>query len=139
MGMVQSSVFRVVAVVVPALGMLVGAPLALAPFAGDPRGIFGPYFLTAVPVYAAVLAAPGYLACVFENVGARASSSTRRWWIRSSLLMAGLAAVAGVWGASLMFLFGPPALVALICVVYLWTQFERAPVLRRQEHPALPP
>ncbi len=126
--MVQNSAFRVVAVIVPAVGVLVGAPLAFTPFAGDPRGIFGPYFLTAIPVYAAVLAAPGYLACVFENVGARASSVRRRWWIRCSLLVAALAAVAGIWGASLMFLFGPPALVALICVVYLWTRFERAAV-----------
>ncbi len=126
--MVQNSVFRLVAVLVPALGVVLGAPLAFTPFAGDPRGIFGPYFLTAVPLYAAVLAAPGYLACVFEDVGAGASSSTRRWWIRFSLLVAALAAVAGIRGASLMFLFGPPAVVTLICVVPLWTRFERTPV-----------
>ncbi len=124
--MVTSRSFRVVALVVPAVGVLAGAPLALAPFAGDPRGVFGPYFLTAIPVYAALLAAPGYLSCVFQNEGARASSAARRWWIRGSLLVATLVCGAAIWGATLMFLFAPPALVTLVCVVYLWTRFERA-------------
>src|SRR6266542_5213705 len=128
--MVQSKTFRVIAAVVPALGVLLGLPLALTPFEGDPRGIFGPYFLTAVPTYVAILAAPGYLMCLFENKGARSSSAARRWWIRTSLLLAMLVCFAGIWGASLMFLFGPPAVVALICVVYLWIRFERAPVQR---------
>jgi len=125
--MVQSKVFRLVAVLVPALGVLVGLPLALTPFEGDPRGIFGPYFLTALPVFAAMAAAPGYLICLFDAVGARASSRPRRWWIRVSLLVALAASIAGLWGATRMFLFGPPALVALLCVVLLWVRFERAP------------
>ncbi len=125
--MVHSNAFRVIATVVPALGVLIGLPLAFTPFEGDPRGILGPYFLTAVPVYAALLAAPGYLVCLFEDKGARSSSAARRWWIRTSLVLAVLVCLAGIWGASLMFLFGPPALVAIICVVYLWTRFERAP------------
>jgi len=125
--MVRNAAFRLVAVALPAVGVLVGLPLAGAPFAGDPRGFFGPYFFTALPVYVAVLAAPGYLACLFEPVGARASSWLRRWWIRASLGAAALAAVAGVWGSTLMFLFGPPSLASLICAVVLWRRFERAP------------
>lgn len=126
--MVQNTVFRGIALVAPALGIIIGLPLAGAPFAGDPRGVFGPYFLTALPVYVAIVAAPGYLACLLDGKGARASSPRRRWWIRTSLLLAIFVSVAGLWGATLMFLFGPLAVVAFICVVVLWVRFERAPV-----------
>jgi hypothetical protein len=124
--MVHSRMFRAIAVIFPALGVVVGSPLATGPFAGDARGVFGPYFLMAVPVYCAVLAAPGYLTCLFEEHGARSSTAPRRWWIRASLALATLASAAGIWGAHLMILFGPPALVALGCVIWLWVRFERA-------------
>lgn len=125
--MVRSLPFGIVALGFPVLGVLLGLPLALGPFSGDPRGVFGPYFLTAIPVYAALIAAPGYLSCVIHDIGARASPPGRRWWIRGSLLLAALASLAGLWGATLMFLFGPPALGVLVCVVVLWVRFERAP------------
>ena len=102
-------------------------PLALLPFEalrGDPRGFFGPYFLLAVPDWLALFAAPGYLACIYDGRGARESSLRRRWWIRTSLLVAMLASMAALWGATLMVLFGPPALVTLICAVVLWWRFE---------------
>lgn len=125
--MVRSLPFGIVALGLPALGVLLGLPLALGPFSGDPRGVFDSSFLLALPVYAAVIAAPGYLSCAIHDVGARASAPRRRWWIRVSLLLAGLASLAGLWGATLMFLFGPPALGALVCVIVLWVRFERAP------------
>lgn len=123
--MVQSVAFRVIAIAVPSLALLIGVPLALTPFAGDPRGPFGPYILTAAPFYAAVLASPGYLACLVNPSGAKASSPIRRWWIRASLVLAALASAAGILGASVMLLFGPPAVVTFGCVVYLWVRFER--------------
>lgn len=125
--MVRTLPFGIVALGLPMLGVLVGSPLALAPFTGDPRGVFGPYFFTALPVYAAILAAPGYLSCLLRDTGARASSPARRWWIRVSMTVAALASLAGIWGGTLMFLFAPPALGALVCIVVLWVRFERAP------------
>jgi hypothetical protein len=125
--MVRNLPFRIAAVGLPAIGGLLGMPLAMNPFYGDPRGIFGPYFVIALPVYAAVVAMPGYLSCLSSDVGARASSPVRRWWIRGSLLLGAAASIAGIWGATQMALFGPPAVGALICVVVLAVRFERGP------------
>jgi hypothetical protein len=118
--MVRSFGFALVAFAAPVLGVVLGLPLALPPL-GD-----GPILWAALPVYAAVLAAPGYLSCAYGAAGARASSARRRWWIRGSMLVAAAASIAALWGATLMFLFGPPGLVSLGCVGVLWTRFERA-------------
>ena len=125
--MLKTKLFRVLAVIVPGIGVLLGLPLAGGPFSGDPRGIFGPYMWLALPVYVALAAAPGYLACVLEDLGARDSSIRRRWWIRVSLLGAVAVSLAGIWGASLMILFGPPALATLVILVVVWIRFETAP------------
>lgn len=125
--MLKTKLFRVLAVIVPGIGVLLGLPLAEGPFSGDPRGIFGPYMWLALPVYVALAAAPGYLACVLEDLGARASSVRRRWWVRVSLLGAVAVSLVGLWGASLMVLFGPPAVATLVIVVVVWVRFEAAP------------
>ncbi len=124
--MYRNPFFKVVAILVPGLALVVGIPLAAAPFAGDARGFFGPYFWTALPVYLGVLAAPGYIACITTSARARASGPARRWWIRASLLVAALVSLAALWGATLMFLFAPPAIIVLVFVILLWVRFERA-------------
>jgi hypothetical protein len=117
--------YRVVCLVAPAVAMALGVPLALAPFSGDPRGIFGPYIVTALPVYVSVVAAPGYVVAVLGEREPLHRSSMKRWWVRMSLALGALCSLAGVLGSSLMFLFLPPSLVTLVCVGVVWAKFER--------------
>jgi hypothetical protein len=115
----MSIVLRVLAVVAPATAIVLASPLALGPFAGDPRGFFGPYLPLALPVWIAVLAAPGYVVALFWDRERLLASRSRRWWVRTSLVAATLCSLAGILGAYWMFLFFPPSLLSLVSAVVL--------------------
>ena len=110
----------ILAVLAPVAGVVLALPLASQPFgSGDPRGFFGPYLLTALPVWLALLAAPGYFAALFGDQRKLSRSSLGRWWVGISLAVAALCSVVGIIASFLMFLFLVPSLVSLISAVVL--------------------
>jgi hypothetical protein len=115
----MSTFLRGLALVAPATAVVLALPLALGPFAGDPRGFFGPYFLAALPVWVAVLAAPGYLAALLVEQTRLLTTTPRRWWVRASLVAAAFCSLAGIIGTYWMFLFLPPSLVSLASTLVL--------------------
>jgi hypothetical protein len=110
----------------PLLTMLIGFPLAEAPFSGDPRGFWAPYTLLALPFYLGTVAAPGYLAALFTDPAWLHSTTGRRLWVRLSLGMSLLCSAASVAGGLLMVLFLVPALWAFGGTVVVWRRFELA-------------
>ncbi len=110
----------------PVLTMLIGLPLAEGPFSGDPRGLWAPYTLIALPFYVGIVAAPGYLAALLTDPAWLHATQWRRLWIRLSLGMTLLCAAAATAGGLVMVLFLVPALWTLVGTVVVWRLFERA-------------
>jgi uncharacterized membrane protein len=120
------TLLQILALVAPAAAILIAMPVALGPFAGDPRGFFGPYFLTALPVWVAVLAAPGYVATLMVDPGRLFASRLGRWWAGVSLVAVAICSLIGVLAAYWMFLFFVPSLLSLISAsVLLLRVFRR--------------
>ena len=119
--------FRVLAILAPLIAVVLAMPMAFGPFSGDPRGIGGPYLLTALPVWFAVLAAPGYLAALLVEQEKWSRSRLGRWWVVASLAVAALCSLTGVLASSMMFLFLPPSLLSLISTAVLLYRAIRTP------------
>jgi len=117
--------FVLIGTVAPLVALVLSIPLAATPFAGDPRGFFGPYLLTALPTYAGALGAPGYLYALILRKDRRQVGSRTRTWVRLSLALAGFASTMGTVGSLMMPLFAPPAIVSLLCVALVLYWFER--------------
>jgi hypothetical protein len=117
----------------PLAGILVATPIAFLPLETWTMGgrVDIRQLLLGAPAYLGIAAAPGYVACTRTRKLARDLPPVRRWWIRASMATAIACSAAGVWAANLMWLFGPPSLVSLICAAYLWWRFER----ERVAHP----
>jgi hypothetical protein len=111
----------------PFAAILVATPIAFLPLETWTMG--GRFdvrqLLLGAPAYLGIAAAPGYVACALTQKLARDLPPMRRWWIRASMATAITCGAVGVWAASLMWLFGPPSLMSLVCGVVLWLRFER--------------
>jgi hypothetical protein len=117
--------FVLIGIAAPLVALVLSIPLAATPFAGDPRGFFGPYLLTALPTYAGVLGAPGYLYALVLRKDRRQVGGPTRAWVRLSLALAGFASAMGTVGSLMMPLFAPPAVVSFLCVASVLYWFER--------------
>jgi hypothetical protein len=109
---------------------LIALPIALLPLEAWTRGAGdfpARYLLLALPAYLGIAAAPGYLYCALSRASAREVSPGRRWWMRVSMATAIGCGAVGLWAATLMWIFGPPSLLSLVCAILLWTRFERMP------------
>jgi len=115
----MSTFLKLLAVLAPAAAIVLAMPVAFGPFYGDPRGFFGPYFLMALPVWLAVLTAPGYLVTLFADPATWSHSRLARWWVLSSLAVSALCSLVGVVASSMMFLFLPPSLLSFIIALIL--------------------
>ena len=113
------TLLQILGLVAPAAAILIAMPVALGPFAGDPRGFFGPYFLTALPVWVALLAAPGYVVALLADPRRWSQSELGWWWVVASLAVAALCSLIGVVASSMMSLFLPPSLLSLISTAVL--------------------
>lgn len=114
----------------PLAAILVAVPIAQLPMEAWKTGTTGSRtfeLLLAAPAYLAIAAAPGYVYCLFTRGPARGVPVARRWWIRVSMATAIACSAVGLWASTLMWLFGPPSLLSLICAAVLWRRFERAP------------
>lgn len=114
----------------PLSALVVALPIALLPLEALTKGAGdfpARYLLLASPAYLGLAAAPGYLYCALHSVSAEALSPGRRWWIRASMVTAIACSAAGLWAATLMWLFGPPSLLSLACSALLLWRFERSP------------
>jgi hypothetical protein len=123
----QTMLFRILAVLSPLAAIVLALPVALAPFAGDPRGVFGPYSLLGLPVWAALLAAPGYLVALFGDPRRWSQSELGWWWVVASLAIAALCSLIGVVASSMMFLFLPPSLLSFVSSAVLLYRAVRTP------------
>ena len=119
------AVFVLVGIAAPLAALILSIPLAATPFAGDARGFFGPYLLTALPTYVGFLGAPGYLYALITRKDRRQVGGRTRVWVRLSLAFAGFASAMGTVGSLMMPLFAPPAVVSLLCVALVLFRFER--------------
>ena len=114
----------------PVAAVVVSLPIALLPLEGWRMGATGSSAFSlavAAPAYLALGAAPGYVYYVMVPKAARDMLPGRRWWVRLSLAAAVACSLVGLWAATLMWLFGLPSLLSLICAAVLWRRFERAP------------
>jgi hypothetical protein len=125
--LMQTMLFRILAVLSPLAAIVLALPVALSPFAGDARGVFGPYSLLGLPVWAALLAAPGYLVALFADSRRSSQSELRWWWVVASLAVAALCSLIGVVASSGMFLFLPPSLLSLVSTAVLLYRAIRTP------------
>ena len=122
---------NVICLIGPLAAVVVAAPIAfLLPLeawkmGGD--GFHASSLLLGVPVYLGLVAAPGYVKCAVTRGIAGDHAPMYRWWIRLSMALVIACSAVGLWAATLMFLFGPPSLLSLLCAVVLWWRFERGP------------
>lgn len=122
------TIFRILALLVPAAAILLALPIAVQPFVeGDPRGHLTSYILMALPVWVALLAAPGYVAALFVEQERWSRSRLGRWWVVASLAVVALCSLTGVLASSMMFLFLPPSLFSLISTAVLLYRAIRTP------------
>jgi hypothetical protein len=110
----------------PALAILVGLPLVGSPFARGPDGGVAPWALVGVPVWLALLAAPGYAACLAVEPARLRRTASGRAWIRGSLAVLLACALLGAWAGTVAFAFALPSLATAACCVVLAWRFERA-------------
>jgi O-antigen ligase len=102
----------------------VGLPLLGSPFARAPDGRLPPWALVGVPVYLALLAAPGYVACLAVDPARLRRTLLGRTWIRASLALLFACALLGAWAGTLALPFLLPSLAtAACCAVAAW-RFE---------------
>ena len=111
----------------PAAALLLFSPVAVGMVPWNPyiRELHWTHFVLPLPFYVGLLAAPGFLYVVYVSPRSRELSTSRRWWLRVSLVAAMACSLAGVWGAYWMALFAVPSLPSLAISGWLLWRLER--------------
>ena len=82
-------------------------------------------FLIIAPFYLGIIAAPGYIYIFYAQPKAVSVSKLKRYWLRTSMILALLCSIGGIMGGYWMILFSPPSLLSAIASARLRYLFEK--------------
>lgn len=110
----------------PLIALLLATPVAsmLAPWNWPYVTLDWFMWMILMPFYFGILAAPGYIYAWRTHARSRDVSKGVRLWIRSSLVIALLCSVYGVFAGYWMIWFSPPALLSVFASARLFHLFE---------------